>query len=600
MQSSEKLLLKVYAEILFLLFLVSCATVVAPGGGPEDKLTPRVAGIYPPPNSTNQPAKLNIKIEFDEWINAAVTRGAVLISPPIEKRLRTEVDGNLLSISSAARLDSGTTYTVTVGSGIKDLRGNPLSEPFLLVFSTGAVIDSLSITGRVLRTSQMIREKQFPSIGLYLMGEGRKQRNYLKKYRDSAFVGPDTLPRLTVEEPLFITQADSNGFFRFRGLKEGRYRVAAFVDLNGNQRMEPITEWAGLGEGDVILDSAFTDTLWFSLSDQDTTALRLETAEQVGSRILQATFSRNVWWDSVFTNPENCFLRRRDSSRIHPVMVYPSSRNDIPHFYFAARPPVDSLLDFVCLSARDSLGRTLDERLASVSVTWKRMPADTLGPKLAGMTPASGAKMVFPKTPIELIYSEPVRADSLTDSLWLVLLQDTIPAVISQKAPNRIEVRGPDDWATDSKIRLVRSFSDTTLAPADSTGFRDTIVTKRFETMLQFETVPRLRTAVLEGKIPGAAQDTWVRLRFVETGEYRKEKCRADGSFRFEMLAEGNYALDYYHALPHRDEPYAGMLSPLIFAAPWRAPSEILTLKNGVNILDSLTPSLPHLPQWKK
>ncbi|MDR1760248.1 MAG: Ig-like domain-containing protein [Fibrobacter sp.] len=600
MPPRENLLLKVYLGILFLLFLVSCATVVAPGGGPEDKLTPRVAGIYPAPNSINQPTKLDIKVEFDEWINAAVTRGAVLISPPIEKRLRTEVDGSLLSISSAARLDSSTTYTVTVGSGIKDLRGNPLSEPFLLVFSTGPEIDSLSIAGRVLRTSQMIREKQFPSIGLYLMGESREQRNYLKKYQDSTFVGPDTLPRLTVEEPLFITQADSNGLFRFRGLKEGRYRVAAFVDLNGNQRMEPITEWAGLGESDVILDSAFADTLWLSLSDQDTTALRLETAEQVGNRILQATFSRNVWWDSVFTNPENCFLQRRDSSRIHPLMVYPSARNNIPHFYFAARPPVDSLLDFVCLSARDSLGRALDMRLNSASVTWKRMPADTLGPKLSGTIPASGTKMVFPKTPIELIYSEPVRADSLTDSLWLILLQDTVPALISQKAPNRIEVKGNENWATDSRIRLVRSFLDTTLAPADSTGFRDTIVAKRFENMLQFETVPRLRTATLEGKIPGAAEDTWVRLRFTESGEYRKEKCLPDGSFRFEMLAEGNYTLDYYHTLPRLDEPYAGALSPLTFAAPWRSLSEVLILKNGVNILDSLTPSLPRLPQWKK
>ena len=61
--------------------LLSCATQVAPGGGPEDKLPPRVAAVYPAPNTTNHPNELYVKLEFDEWINASVPRSAVSISP---------------------------------------------------------------------------------------------------------------------------------------------------------------------------------------------------------------------------------------------------------------------------------------------------------------------------------------------------------------------------------------------------------------------------------------------------------------------------------------------------------------------------------------
>ena len=62
--------------------LVACATQVAPSGGPEDKLPPRVAGVYPAPNTTNHPNELMVKLEFDEWINASIPRSAVSISPP--------------------------------------------------------------------------------------------------------------------------------------------------------------------------------------------------------------------------------------------------------------------------------------------------------------------------------------------------------------------------------------------------------------------------------------------------------------------------------------------------------------------------------------
>jgi len=70
------------------LFLAGCATVEAPSGGPEDKLPPRVAGIYPHPNSVNQSTELLIKVQFDEWISSTVPRSAITISPPIEKKMQ--------------------------------------------------------------------------------------------------------------------------------------------------------------------------------------------------------------------------------------------------------------------------------------------------------------------------------------------------------------------------------------------------------------------------------------------------------------------------------------------------------------------------------
>ena len=71
--------------VFLALFLNECATSIAPSGGPEDKYPPRVAGVYPAPNAVNVPPKLNIHLQFDEWIAASVPRSAIMISPPLEK-----------------------------------------------------------------------------------------------------------------------------------------------------------------------------------------------------------------------------------------------------------------------------------------------------------------------------------------------------------------------------------------------------------------------------------------------------------------------------------------------------------------------------------
>ena len=83
----------------FALFVLNCATSVAPGGGPEDKYPPRVAGVYPSPGSVNISSELNIHLQFDEWISPTIPRSAVTISPPLEKKLRFEVDGDELYIN---------------------------------------------------------------------------------------------------------------------------------------------------------------------------------------------------------------------------------------------------------------------------------------------------------------------------------------------------------------------------------------------------------------------------------------------------------------------------------------------------------------------
>ena len=326
---------------------VACATQVAPGGGPEDKLPPRIAAVYPAPGTTNHPNELYIKLEFDEWINPSIPRNAVSISPPIEKKMRFEVSGKTLELTSRGLLDTGTTYTVTFASGIKDLHGNALAKPFQVVFSTGAHIDSLKLPGRVMVHDSMTKKKLYPSVGLFLMGPEREGIRYLQKYRDTTTKLLDSIPMLTKEPPLFTTLVDSAGNFELTGLKPGRYRIAAFLDVNGNQKIEPTAELVGFWEKDLILTEEMVDTLWIPLADQDTSLLEMESVTQPFANVLEASFTRPVYFDSLFKDTSNCSLTSNtDGKKIYPSKVYLGASSKKPQFYFNEKPKKETVYKF--------------------------------------------------------------------------------------------------------------------------------------------------------------------------------------------------------------------------------------------------------------
>lgn len=587
-----KLLVPLYA--LGAMLIIACATQVAPSGGPEDKLPPRVAGVYPAPNSTNHPTELMVKLEFDEWINASIPRSAVSISPPIDKKLRFEVSGRNLLLTSRAVLDTGTTYTVTFAAGIKDLHGNALATPFQVVFSTGSVIDSLTVSGRVLVSQEMARKKEYPSVGLFLLGEERNTRHYLDKYRDSTTKELSKEPMLLKEPPLYVTRADSAGHFTLTGLKAGHYRVVAFMDGNGNQKLELSTEQAGLWTGDLQLTPESTDTLWLAVADMDTTKLELESVTQPFANVLEATFTRNVYFDSAFADTSNCSLTSPENKVLYPSKVYLGSSSNKPQFYFNPAPKKEVLYKFVCKNGKDSLFRPLDTLRNEVEWEWKKMEGDTLSPAVTGVRAISKARALFPDDSLMVYFDKP-KLDSLTETFYVAINKDTTQVQVKQIDPVRFAVEKTAPWGTDITVNFLKGYMDTTLAAADSTGKRDTVIELKYERLQKFETVSKLKLAKLKGTIPGGNPKTVVRLLSAETGMYYFENCKADGSFSFDDLVEGAYLMDYYFPEEGKNLPDGGSVEPLRYGSPWRAIDDTLKVSNGDNALEKLSEHIPTL-----
>jgi hypothetical protein len=198
------------APVLFVIALAaSCANQAPPSGGPADKTPPAVSAQFPENGQLNVDTKASVEIKFSEWINRASAAGAVSVYPAVPQGVAVKVVKNKLSVTPKAPLSDNTTYHVSVSAALQDLRGNAISAPIDIVFSTGAELDSGRAEGAIVALKRKVAGHK---VMLFWAGDSA--------WADGRYFSP----------PDYAAQSDSVGAFSFSHIKEGNYRIVAFVD----------------------------------------------------------------------------------------------------------------------------------------------------------------------------------------------------------------------------------------------------------------------------------------------------------------------------------------------------------------------------------
>lgn len=199
--------------------MASCAKRGNITGGLKDTLAPVLKSSYPKNFSKNFKGN-EIKLTFDEYILLKNLNKQLIISPPLKNEpliLPTNV-GKFITIKINDTLQANTTYSFNFGQSITDNNeGNPLNQ-FKYVFSTGDVIDSLSISGSV-KDAYEKEVEPFVSVMLYEVND---------KFKDSV---------VYKETPRYITNTlDSLKIFKLDNLKAGKYLLVAMKDYGSNNK----------------------------------------------------------------------------------------------------------------------------------------------------------------------------------------------------------------------------------------------------------------------------------------------------------------------------------------------------------------------------
>src|SRR3990172_3430219 len=206
-----------------------CASQVPPAGGPADTDPPEIVSTVPVPGELNYHGERFI-VRFSEYVDKRSFQESVFLSPPAG-RLGFEWSGTEVAIVPSDTLMEAVTYNLTVGTDLKDTRNNRLAGSFTLPFSTGGVIDSCAVSGRVYDESP---------VGVMIYAYAISEN------------GPDTLNPATAR-PDYLTQTGSDGTYSLTNMKYGRYRIIAVRDVFKNLLYNVQTDMYGMPRGDIRL-----------------------------------------------------------------------------------------------------------------------------------------------------------------------------------------------------------------------------------------------------------------------------------------------------------------------------------------------------------
>ena len=237
--------------LLALLLTAACASIGNPDGGRFDETPPRVVGSSPADGAVNV-SKRKVQILFDEYIKLEKASEKVVISPPQIEPANVRADGKRVKVDFYDSLRANTTYTIDFSDAIEDNNeGNPMGQ-YTFSFSTGDVIDTMQVSGRVLNAADLEPIKGI-MVGLYPA--------------DSTW--NDTLFR--TRPFLRVSRTNGEGRFTIKGVKDGAYRVRALEDKDGdfvfsqkNERVAFDTMVYVTGSfPDVRMDTVWRDSLWY-------------------------------------------------------------------------------------------------------------------------------------------------------------------------------------------------------------------------------------------------------------------------------------------------------------------------------------------------
>lgn len=213
------------ATALIMLFILSCAKISAPSGGPRDTDPPVILKSQPE-NSTVMFTGRSFAITFNEFVVLDRISEKFMVSPPLAKKPDIKLKGKSLLVAWDEELADSTTYTFYFQDAIRDNNENNPIPNYQYVFSTGPVLDSLSLTGNVFGANSLEIVEDV-TVMMY------------SNLSDSA-------PRKLL--PAYISRPDPSGGFMISNIRPGQYRLYALKDLNGNRRYDLDDEIFAFGD----------------------------------------------------------------------------------------------------------------------------------------------------------------------------------------------------------------------------------------------------------------------------------------------------------------------------------------------------------------
>ena len=501
---SVRLKIKFVVFAILSLIFFACANQQAPPGGPKDSTPPEITYIYPENGSLNFTDSY-FQIDFSEYVEKLSLLDAFFVSPEI-KNLEYNWSGTSVTITFDDTLKAQTTYTISIGSGIKDLNNqNPMLNAKNVSFSTGDKIDVGNISGKIF-------DKEINGTMIF------------------AYQNTDSLSNPIMVKAENITQVGEDGIYNLLGLKNGEYRIFAVKDINGNRKYNIGDDLFGVTSQNIILsDSSNSLTgINFKLTREDTLApfisnvsmtdqyhLVVEYSEALDSSKID---SQNFWViDSVANKKINVkYLYQGNKRKFEYILVLSDTLNNDDNY----------------LVANNIIDKYSNKNDYEVYGFVNSSKLDTLAPDLKSISTPFADKMIdylYPEFTIN--FSDGITESTLVKSLEFDKINFSVKkendAVFKILLNKQIEAKQTISFKINRKLLF------------DSAGNNvDSIQT------IELNTLSGREFTGLSGKVITDQNDLIVIIMNVENPDLNYSvKVDDDFSYSFERILPGKYIL---------------------------------------------------------
>jgi uncharacterized protein (DUF2141 family) len=227
-----------------MLALGGCANIIPPTGGFRDSLPPELIKASPVNNDLHFTGKI-ITFNFNEYIDLKDLRQNLVVSPVPKSEPTVESKLKTLTVRLKDTLEPSTTYSLNFGNAVRDINEGNILKNFTYVFSTGAHIDSMQFSGKVI----LAATGKIDSTIIVM----------LHRHTDDSAVAK--------ERPRYITHLDTSGRFTFHYLEPGTYAIYALKDEGGQRKYTSKTQVFAFADSPVVIQQNYTPITLYAYDD---------------------------------------------------------------------------------------------------------------------------------------------------------------------------------------------------------------------------------------------------------------------------------------------------------------------------------------------
>lgn len=493
----------VYVSVLtwMVTSMSSCANIIAPTGGLKDTLAP----VLDTAESSPKMEQLNyqqqtVDLYFNEWIETKKLKQELIITPRV-KDYTYKVIKKRLKLTFAEPLDSNTTYNLDFRESIVDItEKNPVR--LRLAFSTGNQLDTMEVKGKVKE----------------VLTNAPAKKTLLALYK-----ADDTLD-VAKHPPYYLTETNDAGFYNFKNIKAGRYRIYAIKDQNNNKYYN---------KGEMIGFS--TSIVDLGQGNQDSLNLDLVKEDYIPPKLL-SKIPKKHYFEVQFNEGLQTIRLDSGQTNLNQKVLYTISTDGKKLTFYSQRPQDSLRLRVIATdSASNRLSQEITLRFRNKPIKKRDRQAFT-----ATIAPQNDIGIVGKQLALKIDFTKPVKSFDRTKLKYLIDADTTNLKPLLDDSSSTFQW---NQYKTQLKITRPISFKQSIQFVADSAAFISAINDTSSTIQTKLERLDPTKIGIVNVKLETSASNLIVQILDQEFNLIKEQKSPGAKTLQFENLAAGTYTL---------------------------------------------------------